>query len=132
MSLSPPLHVAGSPSTEYVSEETNLVALSNLHLALEGMRLRARRAQLKRKHDLASLSPEEVAQADAAEWDAVMDDAPRVMVLGPEGSGKTTVCKTLLNWTNRAGRGWSPVFVNLDPAEVGLLPPVAPGTVSPC
>jgi hypothetical protein len=111
-------HVAGTPATEYVSEETNLVALSNLHLALEGMRLRARREQLKRRKDFAALSLEDQQAADETEWASVQEDAPRIMVLGPEGSGKTSICKTLLNWTNRGGRGWSPVLVNLDPSEV--------------
>lgn len=110
--------MAGTPATEYVSEETNLVALSNIHLALEGMRLRARREQLKRRKDFAALSLEDQQAADETEWASVQEDSPRVMVLGPEGSGKTSICKTLLNWTNRGGRGWSPVLVNLDPSEV--------------
>lgn len=82
------------------------------------MRLRARREQLKRRKDFAALSLEDQQAADESEWASVQEDAPRVMVLGPEGSGKTSICKTLLNWTNRGGRGWSPVLVNLDPSEV--------------
>lgn len=104
-----------------MSEETNLVALSNLHLALEGMRLRSRRAQIQRKKDYASLSLEEKQSWDENEWNFVQEDSPRVMLLGPEGSGKTSVCKTLLNWTNRAGRVGSPMYVNLDPSEVSLF-----------
>lgn len=57
---------------------------------------------------------------DDKEWEMLneMDDCPRVMVLGPEGSGKTSVVRTLVNWTVRAGRNWEPVLVQLDPSEV--------------
>ena len=121
--LSSLLHVAGSPSTEYVSTETNLPALSNLHLALESHRLRSHRYQTKRAQKMAALSASERSRTLSAEQEFgdgldFEDDAPRVMILGPEGSGKSTVAKTLINWTTRAGRDWRPVLVNLDPSEV--------------
>lgn len=117
LALSLFLHVAGTPSTEYVSHESNLPALSNLHLALEAQRLRAHRYQLNRLRREGSIEP---GQSEDEEWeDEGLEDNPRVMVLGPEGSGKTSVCKTLVNWSVRAGKNWSPVFVNLDPSEVG-------------
>lgn len=118
-----PLHIAGTPSTEYLSKETNLPALSNLHLTLESRRLRSCRHQLERAHAIKSAPSK--AERDRLqredEWLALAEeeDAPRVMVLGPEGAGKTSVCQTLINWTTRPGRGSTPVFVNLDPSEVG-------------
>ena len=43
----------------------------------------------------------------------------RVLILGPENSGKTTVSKILVNYATRAGQGWKPMLVNVDPGEVG-------------
>lgn len=64
----------------------------NLHVAFEQMRIRARRD---------SEAP-----------------PPRVLLLGQESSGKTTACKILANYAVRAGVGWSPMLVNVDPGEV--------------
>jgi mRNA cleavage and polyadenylation factor CLP1 P-loop/N-terminal beta-sandwich domain of polyadenylation factor len=99
-------HVTGHPSTEYVSEETPMVAYSNLHIAFEQMRVRALRAI----HG----SP---ASGDEAEITPV---PPRVLVLGPENSGKTTVCKILTNYAVRAGQDWAPLLINTDPSEVSF------------
>ncbi|KAA1469407.1 hypothetical protein DENSPDRAFT_835025 [Dentipellis sp. KUC8613] len=96
------IEVTGLPSTEYVSEETPMAAYANVHLALEAMRVRA------------------VAPADD-------DEPPRVLVLGPENSGKTSVCKILTNYAVRAGQDWVPLYVNVDPAEGGWT---IPGTLS--
>jgi len=79
-------------------------ACANLHLVFEQMRVRAR--QLQR---------------GAVPVDADGHDAPRIMVLGPESAGKTALCRILTNYAVRAGVPRSPVFVNLDPAEAGLL-----------
>jgi polyribonucleotide 5'-hydroxyl-kinase len=46
-------------------------------------------------------------------------EPPRVLVLGPESSGKTTVCKILTNYAVRAGQDWTPLLINVDPSEVG-------------
>ena len=50
---------------------------------------------------------------------------PHILALGPENSGKTTLCKTLINYAVRGepwGHGeWSPVLVNVDPGDVGDL-----------
>jgi len=45
-------------------------------------------------------------------------EPPRVLILGPENSGKTTVCKILVNYAVRSGQGWAPMLVNVDPSEV--------------
>ncbi len=37
---------------------------------------------------------------------------PRVLVVGPMDSGKSSMCKLLLNWAVRAG--WQPTYVDLD------------------
>lgn len=47
---------------------------------------------------------------------------PHILVLGPENSGKTTLCKTLVNYAVRGepwGQDeWSPILVNVDPGDV--------------
>ncbi|KAJ7685464.1 Pre-mRNA cleavage complex II protein Clp1-domain-containing protein [Mycena polygramma] len=107
------IEVTGHPSTEYVSEETPMAAYANLHIAFEQMRVRALR-------DLRG-SPVPEYEREKPK------DPPRVLVLGPENSGKTTVCKLLINYAVRAGQGWSPLLVNTDPAEGGWA---APGALS--
>lgn len=80
---------------------------ANLHLALEQMRIRARRAQRGSPISSASVDP--------------ANGPPRVLVIGPENSGKTTACKIIANYTVRSGQGWSPILVNLDPGEVRFI-----------
>ena len=81
-----------------------MAAYANVHLALEQMRVRA----LAAVHG----SP----MPDAKPGDTT--DPPRVLVLGPENAGKTTVCKILVNYATGANQGWTPVLVNVDPAAV--------------
>ncbi|KAF9532167.1 Clp1-domain-containing protein [Crepidotus variabilis] len=107
------IQVTGVPSTEYVSNETPMRIYANLHIALEQMRVRALR-QVR-----GSPVPSQEANARS--------DPPRVLVVGPEHSGKTTICKILTNYAVRAGQGWTPFLVNVDPGEGGWA---APGTVS--
>ncbi|KAJ7157002.1 Pre-mRNA cleavage complex II protein Clp1-domain-containing protein [Mycena crocata] len=107
------IEVTGHPSTEYVSEETPMAAYANLHIAFEQMRVRALR-------DLRGSPVPEYEREKPT-------DPPRVLVLGPENSGKTTVCKILINYAVRAGQGWSPLLINTDPAEGGWS---APGALS--
>ncbi|KAH9483911.1 Cleavage polyadenylation factor subunit clp1 [Psilocybe cubensis] len=100
------------PSTEYISDETPMRSYANLHIALEQMRVRALR---------------QIRGSPIPSHDIPKYDPPRVLVLGPEHSGKTTVCKILTNYAVRAGQGWSPFLVNVDPSEGGWA---APGAIS--
>ncbi|KJA27017.1 hypothetical protein HYPSUDRAFT_35536 [Hypholoma sublateritium FD-334 SS-4] len=111
------IEVTGDPATDYVSDETPMRAYATLHLALEQMRVRALCA--------ARGSPAPDARGGAAAGAGT--DPPRVLVLGPEHAGKTTLCKLLANYTTRAGQGWAPFLVNVDPSEGGWA---APGAVS--
>ncbi|KAL8657342.1 MAG: hypothetical protein Q9226_002016 [Calogaya cf. arnoldii] len=92
------LEVAGECQVEYLAEETPMVSYANLHFALE------------QKRDEAASTGQ---------------DAPRVLVLGPEDAGKTSLVKLLTAYAMRSGR--QPVTVNLDPKE-GLLS--LPGSLS--
>lgn len=51
---------------------------------------------------------------------------PRVMVMGPRDSGKTSLCKLLAAYANKSGQRF-PVVVNLNPLEAAYA---APGAVS--
>jgi len=98
-------YVTGTPSTDYVSDETPMHAYANVHLALEKMRVRA-------------LSSHRGSPLPVGVEQDVDPEPPRVLVLGPENSGKTAVCKILTNYAVRAGQGWAPMYVNTDPSEV--------------
>ena len=92
---------------EYVSDETPMNAYGNVHIALEAMRIRA-----------LAVAQGSVVSEDDDPTGTGTSDPPRVLVLGPENAGKTTVCKILTNYAVRAGQNWTPVLVNVDPSEV--------------
>ena len=81
-----------------------MIPYGNVHMALESMRVRA----------LAAVHGSPIPDEDGDEG----TDPPRVLVLGPENSGKTSVCKILTNYAVRSGQDWTPMFVNVDPSEV--------------
>ncbi|KAL4887566.1 hypothetical protein BJY04DRAFT_176214 [Aspergillus karnatakaensis] len=89
---------AGGCQSEYTAEETPMVEYANVHFALESLR---------------------------AEAKASGKDGPRVLILGPEDAGKTSLSKILTAYAVKVGR--EPVVVNLDPTE-GMLS--VPGTVT--
>ena len=86
-----------------------MTAYLNIHIALEQRRIRA----LKLHRNSPTLDE---SRNDSGEIG--YSEPPRVLVLGPENSGKTTFCKILANYIVRAGQGWTPMLVNLDPSEV--------------
>jgi polyribonucleotide 5'-hydroxyl-kinase len=90
------LSVTGSPSSDYVAEETPMTSYANLHFALEPLR-------------------------DAA----ASSSGPRIMLVGPDDSGKTCLTKLLAAYASRSHR--RPVVVNLNPSE-GML--TMPGAIS--
>ena len=90
--------VTGNCQIDYVAEETPMNSYANTHFALENLR------------------------QGAVENRTL---GPRVLVVGPENAGKTTLVKVLASYATRTGR--QPIVVNLDPKE-GLLS--VPGTLS--
>jgi polyribonucleotide 5'-hydroxyl-kinase len=84
-----------------------MIAYANIHHAFEEMRVRA----LAAVHG----SPiQEVEYTNVPKY----SDPPRVLVVAPENSGKTTLCKILANYAVNADQGWVPVLVNVDTSEV--------------
>lgn len=89
----------GGCQSEYVADETPMVEYANVHFALETMRQEAQ--------------------------DGGGKDGPRVLVLGPEDAGKTSLTKILTGYATKVDR--QPIVVNLDPTE-GMLS--VPGTLT--
>ncbi|KAG8733061.1 hypothetical protein FRC11_008942 [Ceratobasidium sp. 423] len=87
-----------------------MVPLINIHTAFEQMRILAHRALTANRPETAKSRP------------------PRVLVLGPENSGKTSACKIWCNYAIR-GRSWCPTLINLDVNDGGWT---IPGTMSAC
>jgi polyribonucleotide 5'-hydroxyl-kinase len=85
------LEISGDSESEYAAEETPMVSYVNVHFALEKMR------------------------DTAAAGGAI---GPRVLVVGPENAGKTTLCRLLTAYAVKMER--QPVVVNFDPRQ-GLL-----------
>lgn len=89
---------AGGCQSEYVAEETPMVEYANVHFALETLRQESK---------------------------ATGKDGPRVLIVGPENAGKTSLAKILTAYATKMER--QPIVVNLDPTE-GMLS--VPGTLT--
>ncbi|KAI1982489.1 Cleavage polyadenylation factor subunit clp1 [Ophidiomyces ophidiicola] len=87
----PPGPGNGGCQVEYTAEETPMAEYANVHFALETMRQEAK---------------------------AAGRDGPRVLILGPEDAGKTSLTKILTGYATKMGG--QPLVVNLDPSE-GML-----------
>ncbi|KAL5115674.1 Cleavage polyadenylation factor subunit clp1 [Pleosporales sp. CAS-2024a] len=87
------LELGGEVESDYVAEETPMMSCANLHFALE----------LLRDQSVSSGSTEM---------------GPRVLVVGPENSGKTSLVKIMTAYAAKTSR--QPMVVNLDPRQ-GML-----------
>lgn len=93
------LEIEGEPENDYVGEETEMVSTYNAHFALEDMR-----------------------DAVQAVSSAI---GPRVLVVGPDNAGKTSLIRTLTAYAVKVDR--QPTVVNLNPREAILS---VPGSLS--
>jgi polyribonucleotide 5'-hydroxyl-kinase len=92
----------GSLEMAYTSDETSSnVAAVNTHAQLEALR------------DAAAMNPG--------------SDGPRVLIVGPTESGKSSLSKVLIAYAVKLGR--TPVAVDLDPNDNGIS---VPGTLAAC
>ncbi|WVZ77315.1 hypothetical protein U9M48_025196 [Paspalum notatum var. saurae] len=96
----------GVSESEYTSDETPMVIYVNTHAILDARRARAR-----------------VAAVQGGDLEA--SQGPRVIVVGPTDSGKSTLCKMLLSWA--AKLGWKPTYVDLDIGQGSIT---IPGCIS--
>ncbi|KAI5292645.1 hypothetical protein KEM52_006173 [Ascosphaera acerosa] len=101
---------AGGCQVEYIAEETPMMEYANVHFGLEAQRERVERARARAR------------TAGQRDRDADVD-GPRVLILGPDDAGKTSLAKILTAYATKRGR--QPIVVNLDPTE-GMLS-VPPG-----
>ncbi|KAK9067243.1 hypothetical protein SSX86_014569 [Deinandra increscens subsp. villosa] len=86
-------------TTVYVADETPMISYVNVHAVLEARRNRAK----------------------ASAGDADTSQGPRVIVVGPTDSGKSTLSRMLLSWA--AKQGWKPTFVDLDIGQGSITLP---------
>lgn len=86
------IEVTGNAESEYAGQETDYaVEWLNVYGMLEGMRKQS------------------------------SDDGPRVLVVGPDSGGKTSLVRSLAAWQVRSGQ--NPTVINLDSREGLLAPP---------
>jgi polyribonucleotide 5'-hydroxyl-kinase len=94
----------GCLEISYTSDETNSnIAAVNTNAQLEALR------------------------DEAAMMTPVVGEGPRVLIVGPPESGKTSLAKVLTAYAVKLGR--TPIFVDLDPADNSIT---VPGTLSAC
>ncbi|KAL5722601.1 polynucleotide 5'-hydroxyl-kinase [Ranunculus cassubicifolius] len=94
------IEMDGATEADYTADETPMISYVNVHAVLEGRRSRAKASSA---HD-----PE-------------TSQGPRVVVVGPTDSGKSTLSRMLLSWA--AKQGWKPTFVDLDIGQGSITIP---------
>ncbi|KAM7268876.1 hypothetical protein ACFE04_011042 [Oxalis oulophora] len=90
------IEMDGTTETDYTADETPMVSYVNVHAVLEARR-------------------------NLAKSDSDASQGPRVMVVGPTDSGKSTLARMLLSWA--AKQGWKPSFVDLDIGQGSITIP---------
>ncbi|XVF60476.1 hypothetical protein PTKIN_Ptkin08bG0050200 [Pterospermum kingtungense] len=88
------IEMDGPTETDYTADETPMVSYVNVHAVLEGRRNRAKAS-----------SPN----------DLEASQGPRVIVVGPTDSGKSTLSRMLLSWA--AKQAATPLELPIDPVE---------------
>uniref|UniRef100_A0A0D6R4E5 Protein CLP1 homolog n=1 Tax=Araucaria cunninghamii TaxID=56994 RepID=A0A0D6R4E5_ARACU len=96
------VEVDGTAEVAYVADETPMVSYVNVHAVLERRRARAKEASMS--------SPSG-------------SEGPRVIVVGPTDSGKSSLSRMLLSWAARLS--WKPTFVDLDIGQGSISIPGA-------
>ena len=92
------IEITGQVHSAYIAEDTPLRYYTNVHANLENMRQKAQTSEV---------------------------DGPRTIIVGPTDSGKSSLCKLLLNYATRTG--WEPVYVDLDVGQ-GMI--TVPGSIA--
>eukprot|EP00252_Welwitschia_mirabilis_P019916 TRINITY_DN4736_c0_g1_i1.p1 TRINITY_DN4736_c0_g1~~TRINITY_DN4736_c0_g1_i1.p1 ORF type:complete len:428 (+),score=77.87 TRINITY_DN4736_c0_g1_i1:83-1366(+) len=85
------VEVDGNVEVAYVADETPMVSYVNVHAVLDRRRTQAKEASMSNSSE---------------------SQGPRVIVVGPTDSGKSSLARMLLSWAARLS--WKPTFVDLD------------------
>ncbi|XAR71225.1 hypothetical protein NMG60_11028392 [Bertholletia excelsa] len=93
------IEMDGTTETDYTADETPMISYVNVHAILEARRNRAK---------------ESPSDSDSSQ-------GPRVIVVGPTDSGKSTLSRMLLSWA--AKQAWKPTFVDLDIGQGSITIP---------
>ncbi|XXG82475.1 hypothetical protein AAC387_Pa10g0413 [Persea americana] len=93
------IEVNGMSEVEYVADETPMVSYVNVHAILDGRR----------------------ACAKGSATNAGSSQGPRVIIVGPTDSGKSSLSKMLLSWASK--QSWKPTFVDLDIGQGSITIP---------
>ncbi|KAL8498992.1 hypothetical protein ACS0TY_022086 [Phlomoides rotata] len=93
------IEIEGTTETDYTADETPMISYVNAHAVLDARRNRAK----------------------ASPSDSDASQGPRVIVVGPTDSGKSTLSRMLLSWA--AKQGWKPTFVDLDIGQGSITIP---------
>ncbi|GFP91395.1 protein clp1 homolog [Phtheirospermum japonicum] len=102
------IEMDGTTETDYTADETPMISYVNVHAVLDARRNRAK----------ASPSDSDVSQNSPF---SPFIQGPRVIVVGPTDSGKSTLSRMLLSWA--AKQGWKPTFVDLDIGQGSITIP---------
>ncbi|OVA00308.1 Pre-mRNA cleavage complex II Clp1 [Macleaya cordata] len=94
------IEMEGTTETDYTADETPMISYLNVHAVLEGRRKRSKASSTN--------GPDS-------------SQGPRVIVVGPTDSGKSTLTRMLLSWA--AKQGWKPTFVDLDIGQGSITIP---------
>ncbi|CAI0453508.1 unnamed protein product [Linum tenue] len=94
------IELDGATETDYTADETPMVSYVNVHAILEGRRIQAKAS---------------------SSGDSEPTQGPRVIVVGPTDSGKSSLSRMLLSWA--AKQGWKPTFVDLDVGQGAITIP---------
>lgn len=81
---------------EYLSDESNMNSILNLHMYLESKR------QFVKDYNFSSSIDQQ-------------QNGPRVLIIGSKSSGKTSILKTLVSYANKMNN--TPILINLQPRD---------------
>ncbi|KAL3631306.1 Protein CLP1 [Castilleja foliolosa] len=93
------IEMDGTSLNDYTADETPMISYVNVNAVLDARR--------------------NCAKASSSDSDA--SKGPRVIVVGPTDSGKSTLSRMLLSWA--AKQGWKPTFVDLDISQGSITIP---------
>ncbi|RWW87063.1 hypothetical protein BHE74_00004131 [Ensete ventricosum] len=100
---------------------TPMVSYVNVHAILDARRARAKSSQASGMDSSQVLILFIYFYRASEELSVLAFQGPRVIVVGPTDSGKSSLCKMLLSWACKLG--WKPTYVDLDIGQGSITIP---------